>query len=64
MSSAKDRLHDFLTGLDSGDRQRLKDAAKAALTDYVEDMPGPDAITRPVAEKAIEKLIDDYCTDT
>jgi hypothetical protein len=66
VSSVKQSAKSFLSGLDSNDRDRLKQLGVAAYDLYVTELPGPNAFVkaklRPGIETALENLIADWCS--
>lgn len=63
MSETKAKLKAFVAGLDTNDRQRLKELGMAAFDEYVTEVPGPNKFVkskiRPSVEVALENAIAD-----
>lgn len=66
ISDVKQKARAFLAGLDTNDRDRLKQCAMAAFDLYVTELPGPNQFVkgkiRPSVEAAIVNLIADWCS--
>lgn len=64
-SIVKQKAREFLAGLDTLDRDRLKQLGMAAFEQYVTELPGPNEFIkgkiRPSVETAIDNLIADWC---